>query len=71
MLVSSTFIWLLPLTVSLNNLINTVQIRQSEGWIENWVNSQVQRVVISYRNSSWKQVTSGVLQKSIQGPMLL
>lgn len=75
MLLGSTFIWLLTLTVSLNILINDLTKyrldKQTERWIENWLHSQVQRVVISYNKSSWKQVTSGVLQKSIQGPMLL
>lgn len=39
-------------------------------WIESWVNSQVQRVVISGKNSSWRPIISSVLPQSIVGPIL-
>ncbi|KAK4824064.1 hypothetical protein QYF61_009915 [Mycteria americana] len=35
---------------------------QTMRWIENWLNCQAQRVVISVRKSSWRPVTSGVTQ---------
>lgn len=66
MLFSSIFIWLLTLTVSLNILINNLTKyrldKQTERQIKNWLNSQVQTVVTSCKKSSWKQVTSGMLQ---------
>ncbi|PKU42020.1 rna-directed dna polymerase from mobile element jockey-like [Limosa lapponica baueri] len=39
-------------------------------WIENWLKDRAQRVMISGTESSWKSVTSDVLQGSVLGTVL-
>jgi len=44
--------------------------KQTVRWIENWLNGQDQRTVISGMRSRWRPVISGALQGAILGTIL-
>ncbi|CAM5083682.1 unnamed protein product [Natator depressus] len=41
-----------------------------ERWIRNWLKGRLQRVTLKGELSGWREVTSGVLQGSVLGPIL-
>ena len=43
---------------------------QVANWIANWLSERKQRVAVSGRMSCWKDVSSGVPQGSVLGPLL-
>uniref|UniRef100_A0A803TCK4 Reverse transcriptase domain-containing protein n=1 Tax=Anolis carolinensis TaxID=28377 RepID=A0A803TCK4_ANOCA len=53
-----------------NKLVKCGLDKTTVRWICNWLSERTQRVLTNASSSSWKEVTSGVPQSSVRGPVL-